>query len=323
MTWRDPKWLWALLLLPVLVALLVAWGRDRRRAGAAYADPALLDIAPPRRVRTFRAVAAALAVLAAGFGIVAMARPAMEQESKEKRSTVMLAIDTSKSMEKSDISPTRLGAAVDAANRFLDAAPKDAAIGLVTFDAGARVRVAATTERQQVRDALKNLPIGVGTAIGDAVQASLQAVEASGVLRNLSPQAATSSARILLLTDGDNSFGSDPLAAAQRANDMKVPIYTVLLGNDPARPGQLSPTEILSTLANRTGGVFTQSTTKDDLVRVYSDIGTALASIQKLEELTVWPVLAAMLLLLMSAGLIAWSEVGGGRARPVVGTVAR
>lgn len=321
MTWRDPKWLWALALLPVFAVALIAWGRDRKRAAARYADPALIDISPPRRVRTLRVVAAVMAVLAAGFGIAAMARPAVERETKEKRSTVMLAIDTSKSMEKTDPSPTRLAAAVDAARRFLEAAPRDAAIGLVTFDGGARVRVAATTDRDAVRKALGDLPIGEGTAIGDAVQASLQSIQASGALSKVPAGATTSPARILLLTDGDNSAGSDPLAAAQRASELKVPIYTVLLGNDPGRSGQLSPTEVLTTLANRTGGVFTQSTTRDDLVRVYQDIGAALASVQKLDELTVWAVLAAMALLLVAAGLIAASELRGGV--PALGVVQR
>jgi len=320
-TWLDAKWLWALLVLPVLAFALIAWGRDRRRAAARYADPALLDITPPRRVRALRAAAAVMVLLAAGLGILAMARPAMTQQTKENRSTVMLAIDTSKSMLKTDLTPSRLEAAVDAANRFLDAAPEDAAVGLVTFDSGARVRVAATTDRAAVRQALENLPIGVGTAIGDAVQASLQSIQASGVLAAVPSGATTSSARILLLTDGDNSAGSDPLAAAMRASDMKVPIYTVLLGNDPGRVNQLSPTEALSTLAARTGGVFTQSTSTDDLVRVYQDIGAALASIEKLEELTVWAVLAAMVLMLVAVGLIVVSELGGRTV--ALGSVAR
>ncbi len=308
MTWNDPKWLWALLLIPAFAAVLIAWGRSRRAASAQYADPHLIDMTLPRRARTLRVVAAIMALLAAASGILAMARPAMSTQSKENRSTVMLAIDTSKSMEKTDVTPSRLQAGVDAAERFLEAAPKDAAVGLVTFDAGARVRVAPTTDRNAVRDALKNLPIGVGTAIGDAVQASLQSIQASGALAQVPESAQTSAARILLLTDGANSFGSDPLEAAQRAADMRVPVYSVLLGDDPGRSDQLSPTETLTTLANQTGGIFTQSTSNEDLQRVYADIGASLASITKLEELSVWFVLGALGFLLLAAGALALSE---------------
>ena len=61
--------------------------------------------------------------------------------------------------------------------------------------------------------------------------------------------AQNSAARILLLTDGANSWGSDPMSAAQRAADLRVPVYSVLLGDDPGRADQLSPQETLTALA--------------------------------------------------------------------------
>jgi len=308
-TWRNPHWLWALAMLPLLGAALLAWARDRKRAGARYADPRLIDLTPPRRVRSLRIVAATLAVLAAGMGIVAMARPARAADGREARSTIMLAIDTSESMRKKDLSPDRLAAAVDSARRFLRVAPKDAAIGLVTFSNGAVVRVSPVTDRGEVSRALNNPPVAVGTAIGDAVVASLSAIQGSGALSAAPASAETSPARILLLTDGANSAGSSPLDAAARAAELRVPVYTVLLGNDPGRPDQLSPSETLSALANQTGGVFTQSTSTQDLRRVFEDIGVALASVRRLEELTVWAVLAAIGLLLAAAGALAASEL--------------
>ena len=314
MIWRSPNWLWALLVLPLLAAAMIAWARDRKRAGAAYADPRLIDLTPPRRVRTLRVVAALLAVLATGLGIVAMARPARGVDGKETRSTIMLAIDTSKSMTKTDIAPTRLAAGVDAARRFLEAAPKEAAIGFVAFANNAVVRASPVTDRDVVSRALDDLPITEGTAIGDAVLASLSAIQGSGALAQVPETAETSPARILLLTDGANSAGSSPLDAAARAAELRVPIYTVLLGNDPGRPDELSPSETLSTLATQTSGVFTQSTSTQDLSRVFEDIGVSLASVQRFDELTVWVVLAAILLLLLAAGALAASEL---RSRPI------
>lgn len=309
MTWKSPQWLWALIVLPFLGAALVAWARDRRRAGARYADPRLIDLTPPRRVRALRLVAATLAVLATGMGIVALARPARAADGRENRSTIMLAIDTSQSMRKKDISPDRLSAAVEAAKRFLSVAPKDAAIGLVTFSNGAVVQVSPVTDRGEVSRALTNLPVAEGTAIGDAVLASLSAIQGSGALRNVPASAEASPARILLLTDGANSAGSSPLDAAARAAELRVPVYTVLLGNDPGRSDQLSPTETLSALANTSGGVFTQSTSTQDLQRVFADIGVAVASVRRLDELTVWAVLAAIGLLLAAAGALVASEL--------------
>jgi Ca-activated chloride channel family protein len=315
MTWKSAPWLWALVVIPFLAAALIAWARDRRRSGATYADPALIDVRPPRRVRVLRAVAAVMAILATTLGIVAMARPAKAIDGKEERSTVMIAIDTSKSMLKTDLAPTRLAAGVDAANRFLDAAPEDAAIGFVTFAGGATVRVPPVTDRDQVRDALKNLPITEGTAIGDAITASLSSIRSSGALLQTPESAQTSAARILILTDGANSAGSDPLDAAGRAAQLKVPIYTVLLGNDPGRADTLPPSELLGRLAGDTGGIYTQTITEADLGRVFEDIGTSLASVRRLEELTIWPVLGAILALLIAAGALAASEL---RPAPIV-----
>ena len=88
----------------------------------------------------------------------------------------------------------------------------------------------------------------------------------ASMARPLAPQSSdTSPARILLLTDGANSAGSNPLDAASKATEARVPVYTVLLGNDQGRSGELSPTETLSALANQTGGVFTQSSSTADL----------------------------------------------------------
>lgn len=314
MIWRSPHWLWALLALPFLAAAMVAWARDRKRAGAAYADSRLIDLTPSRRVRVLRIVAASFALLATGLGVVAMARPARSADGNEARSTIMLAIDTSKSMTKTDISPTRLAAGVDAARRFLEVVPKEAAVGLVTFANNAVVRVSPVTDRDEVNRALDNLPISEGTAIGDAVLASLSAIQGSGALAQVPESAESSPARILLLTDGANSAGSPPLDAAARATALRVPIYTVLLGNDPGRPDELSPTETLSALANQSSGVFTQSTSTQDLRRVFEDIGVSLASVQRFEELTVWVVLAAILALLLAAAALAASEL---RPRPV------
>ncbi len=314
MIWRSPQWLWALLALPLLAAAMVAWARDRKRAGAQYADPRLIDLTPRRRVRVLRVIAASLALLATGFGLVAMARPAQSSDGKEIRSTIMLAIDTSKSMTKTDVAPSRLAAGVDAARRFLSVAPKEAAIGFVTFANNAVVRVSPVTDRDEVDRALDDLPISEGTAIGDAVLTSLTAIQGSGALTEAPESAETSPARILLLTDGANSAGSPPLQAAARAAELRVPIYTVLVGNDPGRPNELSPSETLSALATQTSGVFTQSTSTQDLRRVFEDIGVALASVQRLDELTVWVVLAAIVALLLAAASLAASEL---RPRPV------
>ena len=323
MTWQSPDWLWALLLLPVLAVGLVAWARGRRRAAARWAEPGVMAVTPRGRVPLLRAAAAAVALLAVGAGIVALARPSVEETRDEQRSTVMLTLDVSDSMLKTDLQPNRLGAAVDAAERFLDEAPDDTAVGVTTFADRASVLLAPTTDRDDVRRALDEIEgTRVGTALGEAVAVSLTALRAAGAVQEPPPaDPSDSPGRVLVLTDGANSIrrATSPEAAAQRAASEGVPIYTILLGNDPGRPDQPLPAETLAAMATQTGGVFAQSTTSEDLRAVFADIGSIVAPVDELRELTVWVAGIAIALMALAAIL-----AGLARPRPPrVGAGAR
>jgi Ca-activated chloride channel homolog len=312
-TFQSPDWLWALLLLPVLAAGLVLWARGRRRAASRWAEPGVMAVTPRGRTPVLRAAAAAVALLAVGAGIVALARPSVEETRQERRSTVMLTIDVSESMLKTDLQPNRLSAAVDAAERFLDEAPDDTAIGITTFADRASVVLAPTTDRDDVRRALDGIgSTRVGTALGEAVSVSLTALEAAGAVQEPPPaDPSDSPGRVLVLTDGANSIlrATSPEAAAQRAAAEGVPVYTILLGNDPGRPDQPLPSETLAAMATQTGGVFAQSTTSEDLRAVFADIGSIVAPVDELRELTVWVVGIALALMALAAVL-------AGLARP-------
>jgi Ca-activated chloride channel homolog len=312
-TFQSPEWLWALLVLPVLAAGLVLWARGRRRAASRWAEPGVMAVTPRGRVPALRAAAAAVALLAVGAGVVALARPSVEETRQEQRSTVMLTLDVSDSMLKTDLQPNRLGAAVDAAERFLDEAPDDTAIGITTFADRASVVLAPTTDRDDVRRALDGIgSTRVGTALGEAVSVSLTALEAAGAVQEPPPaDPSDSPGRVLVLTDGANSIlrATSPEAAAQRAAAVGVPVYTILLGNDPGRPDQPLPSETLAAMATQTGGVFAQSTTSEDLRAVFADIGSIVAPVDELRELTVWVVGIALALMALAAVL-------AGLARP-------
>jgi Ca-activated chloride channel homolog len=312
-TFQSPDWLWALLALPVLAAGLVMWARGRRRAADQWAEPGVMQVAPAGRVPVLRAAAAAVALLAVGAAIVALARPSVEQTREEQRSTVMVTLDVSDSMLATDLTPNRLEASLDAAERFLDAAPTDTAIGITTFADRASVVLAPTTDRDEVRQALDDIgETRVGTALGEAVAVSLTALQAAGAVQEPPPaDPSDSPGRILVLTDGANSIrrATTPEAAAQRAAAEGVPVYTILLGNDPGRPDQPLPAETLAAMATLTGGVFAQSTTAADLQAVFADIGSIVAPVDELRELTVWAAGIAIALVAL-AGILA------GLARP-------
>jgi Ca-activated chloride channel family protein len=295
---QEPTWLFALLLAPVLAGFGVLWWRRAGRAAAAYADPLLVDVRAPRGSRAAQLGAGALALLALVALAIAAARPSIDETREEERGTVILAIDTSLSMRKDDLKPSRLVAASDAAKRLLDEAPDSTAIGLVSFSDRARTLVTPTVERDVLAVALDDLPEPrEGTALGDAVATSLSLLSGAGVLQEIPAAPQDSPARIVLLTDGARTLGLEPSAAAARAQAAQVPVFTILVGDDPAHPRFGDPRETLAMLASQTGGTYTQTTTDADLAEVFADIGKTLTPVQRLRELTVWLVGAALLLL--------------------------
>lgn len=312
MTFQSPMWLWALLLLPLLAAGLLAWRRSSRRAAAEWSDARVMSVRPSRRTRTLRAAAAAVALLAATAAVVAMARPSMDATEQQRRSTVMITLDESKSMLATDLQPNRLAAAVDAARRLVADAPSGTAFGLVTFADRASVVLAPTTDRTKIGTALDGLgETREGTALGEAVSVALGALSSSGAIADQPPaDPSDSPGRVLVLTDGANSIrrATSPDAAAEQASAAGVPVYTILLGNDPGRPDQPLPAETLSSMATRTGGIFAQSTTSADLQAVFADIGSIVTPTPVLRELTVWVAGLALALLALAAGLGALSR---------------
>jgi Ca-activated chloride channel family protein len=316
---EEPQWLVLLLLVPLAVAGLALAVRRRRRLAAAYADPRLVRHALPRRTRVVRVAAAALALLALTSAVVAAAQPVRTVQDRRDQGAVMVAIDTSKSMQEDDLQPTRLAAALEAARRFIEDAPEDVRIGFVEFGDTATVVASPTADRAALAEVIDTrfTRVRVGTAIGDAITLSLNALQADGVL---TPPAATpqeSAGRVLLLTDGAQSAGTvSPEDGAQRAAAVRVPVYTILLGDDPGRADQAAPADILAQVSSTTGGVAAQTTTTEDLQRVFADIGKMVAPRPRVQELA-WIPAAAALLLLITAGLVAVtaSPARRGRAR--------
>ncbi len=312
MTVMSPMWLWALLMVPVLVVVAVRWERDRAQVGTAFADPAVMAVGSDAKARRLRRIALVLAMLAVAMGPIAMARPAINSIDEQKRGAVMLAMDTSKSMTKTDLQPSRLEAAEQAANEFLSSAPEEVQIGLVTFNDRAVVQVAPTLDRQAIRDALGKLEVKEGTALGDAVVAGIGSLHGAGTLTPLPATPQQSAGRIMILTDGAGNVGTTTDDAIARAEAVRVPLYTVMLGNDAGRPDRPPPPETLAGMATQTGGVFVQTTGTADLTEIFQDLGGALTKVPTVTELT-W---LAPLIALMSLG-IAGLLLGAARRRPI------
>jgi Ca-activated chloride channel family protein len=208
-------------------------------------------------------------------------------------------MDHSGSMAATDVSPSRLSAALSAGETFLGKVPKKVRVGGVVFNNSATAVSSPTTDRAELRAALRAAmkPSG-GTATGDALATSLQMLQASG---KKTPGA------IVLLSDGKATRGQDPLPVADQARKLKIPIYTVALGtaagtlpNGDAVPPD---TATLSQIASRSGGRAFTASQADQLSAVYKRLGSEVATKRKPREVTGAFAAGAALLLLAGSGL--------------------
>ena len=295
MSFQWPELLWAVLLVPLV---LLVWMRGERRRGQRAADfgnPALLPNVVTARPGWRRVLPVMLYLLAATVLLLALARPEATAQVPRDQATIMLVMDTSGSMSRTDVSPTRIDAARDAADAFLEEIPDRIRVGLVTFAGAPSVDALPTTDKEAVRSALRNAPLRVGTAVGDALVRALQA--------SRPPNAAADEERpptaILLLTDGESRGGIPPVVAAQQAQEEKVPVFTVAVASQPQPE--------LQQIAEVSGGQAFTAPTSEQLTAVYRDLGSRLTYVEEKRELTSYFMGgAAVLLLLGAAASITW-----------------
>ena len=229
---------WRLLLLFVVVALGVTYAlfqKRRSKYAVRFTNLALLESLAPNRPGWRRHITAAVQLFALAALVLAFAQPVHDVKVPRERATVMLALDVSLSMESTDVKPSRIEAAKAAATAFLDDVPKQFNVGLVTFAGSSKMRVAPTTDRQQVANAIQNAPLADGTAIGDAINSSLDAL---GDVPP-APDGAAVPAAIVLLSDGTTTMGTANATATKRASDEGVPVSTIAFGTATGRSVRL------------------------------------------------------------------------------------
>ncbi len=180
-----------------------------------------------------------LFLLALASLAVAIARPYEHVNVAKRKATVVLVTDSSGSMQATDVKPTRLSAARNAAKSFVDQTPEKVDLGFITFSSAAQVLVPPTDDRGRVKASLDSLRPNGGTAIGSAIQSALTTLKP--VLDknkgNDDPKKAKKRAppaSVVLLSDGYSTTGPPPMSAAREAKEQNVPIYTVALGTENA-----------------------------------------------------------------------------------------
>lgn len=309
MSFTWPFALVALAAVPVLVALYI--DRDRRRVAsqAAFGNPELLPNVVDREPGRLRYLPPLIMLVALVFLIVGVARPHATVSVPREEATVVLAVDTSRSMKATDVQPTRLDAARTAAKTFIDEVPEKYRVGVVSIATRAAVGVPPTEDRRLVAEALDNLKPGEGTAIGDAVALSLRVGRSQEDKSEAPPPRA-----IVLISDGKRDGGQiEPNEAAQLAKRQGVPVYSVLVGTPQGvvveeLPGGFqrqiqvpADPETLEQVAATSGGEFFAAPDVESLAQVYEELGSRLGSREADREITDVFAAIAIALLLVAA----------------------
>jgi Ca-activated chloride channel family protein len=333
MTFLWPHHLWLLLALPLL-PLAYLWLLRRRRTAVRYSSLGSVRAAAGGSWR--RHLPPALLLVACGLMLLAAARPVASVPLPWARSTIILAMDVSLSMRVTDVKPTRLVAAQEAAKGFLRDLPKDIEVGLVTFAGSSQVAQAATLDRASLVAAIDGFQMQMGTAVGNAIVVSLaelfpdhgldvgemtfggtkprgRSIDSKGPPKAIEPVAPGSyrSAAIILLSDGRRTTGVDTLDAARMAADRGVRIYAVGLGttDGDALTAEGMPIYLrldeptLREVARMTAGEYHYAGTAEKLRSVYENLGSRLQVQTRETEVSGLLALAAAVVALAGAAL--------------------
>jgi Ca-activated chloride channel family protein len=280
-----PWWFLLLVVVAAIVAGYVVLQRVRRKRVLRFTNLELLEKVVPKRQGWIRHLPAVVLVIGLMLLTTAMAGPTDTQRVPRNRATVMLVIDVSLSMEATDVRPTRLRAAQDAAKDFATGLTPGINLGLISFAGTATVQVSPTTDRAGVAAAIDNLKLAESTATGEAIFAALQSIE--GFAQVISGVDGAPPARIVLMTDGKQTVptgdGDDPrgaFTAARAAEEQKIPVSTISFGTNDGEvmiDNKPQPVPVddqsMQEIAELSGGEFYKAATADQLHRVYDTLG--------------------------------------------------
>lgn len=334
-TW--PVMLWAVGLVPLLLLGQRWLARRQQQAATRFADARLFDRLVVRPPRWQRGLPVGLYLVAVFLLAVALARPVAAIPLPVNRAAVMLAIDTSKSMVATDVPPSRLDAARQAAREFAALVPRSTKVGLVVFSEYGQVLLAPTTDRQALVEALERLQLQSATSVGGGILEALRVLPGRAqvlgerlerLLRQGSPRPplppssgppaspdALAPAAIIVFSDGVNNFGPNPFEAAQLAREGKVRIYTIAVGTPGGTVMRLDNQMVLvpfdasglERIAQMTDGRHFSSTRADDLRAIARELGRVIGWERTRMEVSFLLVGGAAVLMLAGGGLsLAW-----------------
>jgi Ca-activated chloride channel family protein len=337
MTFLWPQFLWFAAALPLLVLLYIWLMRRRKKYAVRYASLSIVKDAMGARQGFKRHIPPLLFLLAMAAMIVTMARPVAVVTLPSNQQTIILAMDVSGSMRATDVLPSRLVAAQNAAKSFISQLPRHVRVGIVAFAGSAQVAQLPTTNRDDLVTAIDRFQLQRATATGNAIVISLATLfpddgitlesmqtgrdrqygfsldEEKKPQKERQPVAPGSytSAAIIMLTDGQRTTGVDPLDAAKLAADRGIRVYTVGIGTVEGETIGFEgwsmrvrlDEDALKAVARATNAEYFYAGTAQDLKKVYDALSSKLTVEKKETEVSALFAMAAAALALLSAAL--------------------
>ena len=316
-------WPWMLLAL-VAVPLVVMWYRRLQRERAERrARLASLGLVAARAERSGwrRRLPPVLLLLALVVLVAGLARPEATVPQPRREGTVILAFDVSASMAAKDLEPNRIDAAKAAARTFVQKQPSTVRVGVVAFSGSGLVTQEPTTDKATVVAAIDRLTPQGGTALASGLQTALSAIVGRPVLLDSGPGNPLEprgpdlgyhgSAAVILLSDGENTTGADPLDVADIASGAGVKVYPIGLGRPEGTVLELDGFQVatrldeplLREIAARTDGTYFAAADEQALASVYDSIALEWTVADEHVELTGLFAAVGALLLLGGVGL--------------------
>ena len=276
-------WFLFLIVVAGLIALYIVVQLARKQRILRFANMELLESVAPKQPTRWRHLPAILLVLSLVLFTIAMAGPTNDVRIPRNRAVVMLVVDVSQSMRATDVSPSRLAAAQEAAKQFADQLTPGINLGLIAYAGTATVLVQPTTNREATKNGLDKLQLADRTATGEGVFTALQAIATVGAVIGGGDEPPP--ARIVLMSDGKETVPSNPdnpkgaYTAARTAKDQGVPISTVSFGtpygyveiNDQRQPVPVDD-EMLKKIAQLSGGDAFTASSLEQLKAVFGSL---------------------------------------------------
>ncbi len=276
---KSPARLWVLIALPILIAAYLLLMRLRGRVSLRFTNTGVLGAVMGSQRRWTRHLAVAMSLCSLVALGLAWAQPLGTERVPRQRATVVMVVDTSLSMQATDVDPDRLTAAKQGAKTFIDGLPDSYNVALVSLNGQPSIKMPPSTDRGALERALMGLEVEDGTAIGESLALALKAVEQAPVADNEEP----APAMVVMLSDGANTVGEGIDAAARTAKQAKIPVYTIAYGTqngyvdiDGTRENVAPDVATMKKLSQATDGKAVNADSADSLADAYKEIGSSV-----------------------------------------------